>query len=435
MDAGSDELAGLATNAPAGLPEIEAVLFGANEAYYRFCREERQLCALLAHLLMQRCDNARRFLVLVEERLKGLGQPPYLRLDEDLTSLQVYVEFAFLRDLWFQINAETPHSLLERNLRKRALIAGLFRRLPTLEPLVAAGFPASVPELNAMFMGAAGLKVTQHIASPARWSVAALYKLVGLEAGAATDAQRAQFRDLCKLKWSFNIKPDMVLVLPDHPPLCIEAKLESVQGSNPSNAKELDLFDQAFGDGKGRVGQIELQSFMFRVLLGCGSQSLFIGKSEQAVTIEVGNGETIAVPSLSWRKVFDSLDPEPSIPFVKQFIDENELIKKSEGDGPGADGESAWHFSLLGSAYFKQVFERSAANGVWPIVRLWTGKTGAGYGQQGVRPNWMTEDAAGKRLTNRSAPQFNTAKMLEWPPQEVARHFGLDLQSYGSEGA
>jgi hypothetical protein len=67
-----------------------------------------------------------------------------------------------------------------------------------------------------------------------------------------------------KLKWSFRIKPDIVIVMPGQKPLCIEAKLLSPEGHYPTMKAEAVLFDAHFQIPNHRVRQLELQEFLFR---------------------------------------------------------------------------------------------------------------------------------------------------------------------------
>ncbi len=264
--------------------------------YYQFVREERLFCAALAHLLMQRGPNLDAFLRLMNAKLAADSKLPIA----DLESAEIYVEFAFLRDYW--------NSLERDNSAKRRLIFDLLSRVDGLRRYHSDPFPSAVAEFNGTFMGARGNKARNDIANPGQWSVTSLFERFG--------AQPDEFRDFCRFKWSFNIKPDIVVLLPGSKPLCIEAKLESKEGRYPTNSKECNAFDAAFGKEQGRVAQIELQQFMFRVLLNDPCQSLFIGAAP----------EVSDVPFLAWREVFSELDLTSSIGYVRRLIEENRHI-------------------------------------------------------------------------------------------------------------
>lgn len=109
----------------------------------------------------------------------------------------------------------------------------------------------------------------------------------------------------------------MVVLLPGFQPLCIEAKLESPEGQYPSNGRERGMFDDVFGKGQGRVGQIELQRFMFEHHLEDPCQNILIGKTLF---------HHLTVPFLSWKEVFNEMDLDSSIPFVRRLVEENQHL-------------------------------------------------------------------------------------------------------------
>jgi hypothetical protein len=110
----------------------------------------------------------------------------------------------------------------------------------------------------------------------------------------------------------------MVVLLEGSQPLCVEAKLESREGWYPSRAQENAIFDDLFGPGRGRVGQIALQQFMFKHLLASPCQSILIGR-----TAPVGGGGDVPVLFLYWKEVFQELDLASSVPYVRKLIEEN----------------------------------------------------------------------------------------------------------------
>ncbi len=193
----------------------------------------------------------------------------------------------------------------------------------------AKSFPAEAAKFNEQFMGPAGLKVRKDIASPALWNVKALHGLAE-QYGASSADTKEIFRDLCKFKWAFRIKPDLVIVMPGFKPICIEGKLESREGTYPIKRAETKMFDDVFGTGAARrVRQVELQDFLFFVLLQREPQLLFIAQKEGKVTIPGRDGTTLTrVPQLRWDQVFKALDTSSSIPFVQEFIGKNRLINR-----------------------------------------------------------------------------------------------------------
>lgn len=266
--------------------------------YYQFVREERLFCGALAHLLMQKGSNLDAFFRLVNAELAADSKLPIA----DLESAEIYVEFAYLRDYW--------HSLERNNGAKRSLIFDLLSKVGSLRHYQADSFPSMIAEFNTVFMGAQGESIKNDIASPGRWSVTSLFERFGTHPD--------EFRDFCRFKWSFNIKPDIVVVLPGSKPLCIEAKLESKEGRYPTRSNECDAFDKAFGKEQGHVGQIELQQFMFGTLLDAPCQSVFIGRTVSSQPHSI---------SLSWQQIFAQLDTDTSIGFVGKLLRENRHLK------------------------------------------------------------------------------------------------------------
>ncbi len=272
-------------------------MLASGRRYYQFVREERLFCAALAHLLMQRGPNLTTFLQLVNAKSPADSQLPLTGLDE----AEVYVEFAFLRDYW--------HGLARDNDAKRRFIFDLLSRVDGLRHYDNDSFPSEIDEFNGTFMGAAGRRIRNDIVSPGRWSVTGLFEHVG--------ARPDEFRDFCRFKWSFNIKPDVVVLLPGSKPLCIEAKFESKEGRYPTTSSDCVAFDAAFGEEQGRVGQIELQQFMFATLLDAPCQSVFIGLSTPS--------EPDAI-FLGWEEVFKQLDLTSSIGYVRKLIEDNKHL-------------------------------------------------------------------------------------------------------------
>ena len=228
--------------------------------YLQFVREERQFCAVLAHLLMQRGPNLRTLLDLTRERLE---EPQRARLpelsDEAIDQAQVYVEFAILRDLWSQIDADLKLPLATRNEQKRAFICDLFRNVEALAAFANLLPLATRPAFfNEQFMGQTGRRVASDIASPALWRVDALWTWAqGLPGGG--DAPDV-FRCLCMLAWTFRIKPDLVIWLPGPTWLCIEAKLLSPEGQYPTGRRRRSCSTRPSGAVRGASGSSSFKS-------------------------------------------------------------------------------------------------------------------------------------------------------------------------------
>ncbi len=315
-------------------------------SFHEFVREERMFCATLAHLLMQsdprgRSTNLERFLGLVNSRLDqgaGSGDP----LDASAaTTAQLYLEFTFLRDHWNRIHGTKT----ERNLKRRNLICSLLRSVPGLEAYGEEADslcpPDSVDPLvfNRYFMETAGgtspavngIRVPERdVAYPVLWSIPALRgRWARIHGNGARDSleARAEFRRLCQFKWAFNAKPDLVVLLPDARfgarAMCIEAKLESGEDSYVVD------YDQGRMD-QGRVGQIELQQFMFRYLLNVPFQSVLVSRAAGIVaTPSAVQGDQLLdrTVKLSWSETFASLCKCGSIGFTRTLLEKNGNLK------------------------------------------------------------------------------------------------------------
>jgi len=271
--------------------------------FYEFVREERLFCATLAHLLMERGPNLATFLNLTNARLPADSRLPTARLEE----AQIYVEFTFLRDYWNRLGKD--------NEGKRSFIFKLLSRVERLGCYEEGGLPDTISGFNEFFMGESGSRIQRDIGYPGQWSVATLFERFGRDP--------EEFRDFCRFKWAFNIKPDMVVLVPGSPPLSIEAKLESKEGQYPTSNRECEIFDRLFGVGKGHVRQIELQQFMFDKLLDAPCQAVVVGRSEWPGA---------DVPFLTWENVFNELDLNSSIGYVRRLIEENRHLRALPAD-------------------------------------------------------------------------------------------------------
>ena len=150
------------------------------------------------------------------------------------------------------------------------------------------------------------------VEQPSHWGVKAL-DAVAREAGLSA----AAFRDLCMLKWSFNTKPDLVVLMPGLPAISVEGKLESVMGRYPSGGEDGKFFGDWFKNSAvdHRVRQLELQRFLFERVLG---------KSVVQVSIErkTATGRE-GVVGLAWKQVFGAMDLAHSTPFVRRYVELN----------------------------------------------------------------------------------------------------------------
>lgn len=283
-----------------------------DEQFSKIVREERLFCNILSHLLWTRGANLRNFLALIDEKLPTppASKPP------DLEQAQVYTEYSLLRDHW--------KSLGHDNDAKRNHILNLLSTVPLLAGHSPRELPTDIAKFNALFMGEKGRSITKDIAFPGLWSVIGLHERFG--------GNKKAFREFCKFKWAFNIKPDIVVLLPGNQPISIEAKLESRQGHYPANRAEQNLFNGIYGKKRCRVGQLELQEFMFGNLLQRPCRPVVIGKTPFSTD----------VPHIfiSWEETFARLDLGQSLPFVRNLVENNRYLGQKRAPTTTASSRS-----------------------------------------------------------------------------------------------
>ena len=157
--------------------------------YFQINREERNLAAIFYHTLLLD-DNLKQFVDLI-----GCNQKI---VDNEMG---IYFEYAFIRDLWSNINSG--------NDLKRKLILDFLKpaNRQQLEEM-------SILEFNKHF-GAVRTLSTDIIASPSNWSIKYYDETI---------SDNNTFLEVCKFKWCFNAKPDIVINTSHDTAICIEAK-------------------------------------------------------------------------------------------------------------------------------------------------------------------------------------------------------------------
>lgn len=254
---------------------------GFDKGYYTINREERNLAAIFYHLLLQK-DNLSRFL--------NLTKCPFPVLEDEVA---IYFEFAFLRDLWFNIDSQANDND-NRNARKRNVILDLLN-------------PSNREELKSMsvlnfntYFGAVPKPSPVYIQSPGNWSIPFYNSNI---------KDNDEFLKVCKFKWCFNAKPDIVIHTTNEHAICIEAKLESKEGKYPSSEKERKLFfERGFQE---LVGQLEIQKKIIDDLLGIQAQYIFL------ISEKTSSSDS---DTLTWREVFKNLDTSQCPKFIVEWI-------------------------------------------------------------------------------------------------------------------
>lgn len=244
-----------------------------NLPYFKINREERNLAAIFYHVLLVN-NNLAKFLVKI-----GVDFP--ISPEE----MAIYFEYAHLRDIWYSFDKED--NKLKRNTILQLLGPSNKDFLET----------CSILKFNSFF-GAVPVPSADSIQSPGNWSIDRFKNnLTG----------NNEFLKVCKFKWCFNAKPDIVIHTSNEQAICIEAKYESGEGSYPSKASEKDEF---YRRGLNFVGQTEIQK-MIMELLGVECKFIFL--------IQKGS-ESPTHSALLWKDAFAELDLTGCPEFILEWI-------------------------------------------------------------------------------------------------------------------
>ena len=227
--------------------------------YSRINREERNLSAIF-FLALCNSKNAERF-------LKHFGYSTKIGPD-----FGIYFEYAFLRDLWNKVNS---NQVKKEIIRQHLKIRNIDKILN--QPIV---------DIN-RFFGVAGTPSKDYLQYPGRWAITKYH---------AHFPDNDDFIKICRFKWSFNIKPDIVVHLDKNFAICIEAKFESGEGHYPGSSGDKQIFNKR---QLTYIGQMELQKYMMEELLGINTDFiLLVNKKERSKTHKI----------VSWKEMFRCLD-------------------------------------------------------------------------------------------------------------------------------
>ncbi|TPG57829.1 hypothetical protein EAH89_10460 [Roseomonas nepalensis] len=273
-----------------------APLFDAGRPYFLFNREERHLAGVLFHLLCLG-DNA--------DRLCSRLCPNWPVRKEEFG---VYLEYSYFRDAWDEIGRRVP----DPNARKREILLVMLAAFGGRPELVAAlALSTGVEEFNRRFVRHRPSKTD--IQSPATWQVGTF----GIEGSGFTPEDLLA---LCKLKWAFRAKPDVVVQPSLGRAICLELKLESGKASYPATGAEIrllrerGLYDEGSAERRLPMRQTKLQRLAMEHLFGAGNVALVF------ITRDGPRGEERE--HLSWRSLIEMLEIPTGLPqFAQAAID------------------------------------------------------------------------------------------------------------------
>ncbi len=255
------------------------------DQYYFFNREERNLTAILYHLMLQP-GNMIKFLDLIKF--------PEVN---DIDQVSIYYEYAYLRDLW------AGPQFKENSKRKEFILSHLDLAPEKIDYLKG----SSILKFNQYF-GAIPKPSGKFIQFPGNWSILRFDKNPDFQ------NDSIEFEKICRFKWCFNVKPDIVIHISSDLVICIEAKYESGEGHYPSNPEEMKIFKNRMLNP---VAQMDIQEYLIQKILGFMTKSLLIKKTNRKV------GKYQAV---SWKEVFSYLSYSGEPQFVKEWL--NRIINE-----------------------------------------------------------------------------------------------------------
>jgi len=247
-----------------------------DKGYYMINREERNLAAIFYHVLLDE-DNLAKF-------LKSISCDFPIKPDE----VGIYFEYSYLRDLWFNIKPKSG------NRTKRELIYRF------LKPTNIDGLKEmSTYEFNSYF-GSVPSASHECIQSPGNWSIEKYQKNI---------KDNDEFSKVCKFKWAFNAKPDIVIHTSHDTAVCIEAKFESSEGTYPTKPTEIKEFKKR---NLCFVSQTSLQKYMMEDLLGTKTRFIFLVQKSAA--------KSRTHTTLLWKEAFSNLNTYRCPLFIREWI-------------------------------------------------------------------------------------------------------------------
>ncbi len=326
-------------------------------SYHKILREERHLGAILYHFL-QDSTGLENFLEAVK------ASDPTQRFACDASQVRgIYYEYAALRDIWKSISdcfkesgslkEELPETAtvdwIKRTLGSRDYIkhdpesfsdADWVKREFILAMLIKVGAKrtasylrkisssSNVSENRKALNSFVAKKSSTYstIQSPSNWGAGTIAHELLCAGISEPDELKREVEKTLMFKWSFNIKPDIVMELAGDSVLCVELKYESGESYYPSSKDKQGLKKPLKEGGISiqTINQIALQKFMLTEVLG-------FRHCEQVQIAKPNTRKILGVRRLTWGQAFNSLTKKscsPLRPEVQTLIDR--ITKKTK---------------------------------------------------------------------------------------------------------
>jgi hypothetical protein len=238
--------------------------------YYRVNREERNFGFLFGSAIIHNQEFAKNIFQKYNELLKS---------NLDIREYEMFFEIAALRDYWYDLGNSNEYSQETHSRRRQILNLILSKK----------GYDTSLVDQEPVFW-TNGKIGTGKLWCPSEWNIHELRKFEKAE------------NDLASIRWSFNSKPD-VLIVSNNCAVFIEIKVESGGGRSEAGYDQLKI-------------QKEI-SFWMEFLIPEFNQKLFFNTS---LTL---NNE-LSIPGLTWHEVLLSLketaDTKPGTLYVQKCL-------------------------------------------------------------------------------------------------------------------
>lgn len=280
--------------------------------YYEFNREERHLAGILFHIL---ASPGMR-----ERALKAL------HCDWKINDAEfgMYLEYSYPRDAWHSKGKELK-SAAPANDWKRDTILRLLTPSDQTDGSSFSGLRdrTTPKDFNSFFIEENRCS-REYIESPANWSLKRLAENI---------PDKEALANACVLKWAFRAKPDIVIHTDNQHAVCLELKLESMEGTYPAASSERKILEARglYGrkDFRFPMRQRRLQEVLMRDVLGLDSIFWFITTRDNS-----------SDHSLAWKELLSRLSPLPELPrYMRAALENAERNFAHPIEPPEQEGE------------------------------------------------------------------------------------------------